>query len=63
MASSAPVIINVGALTSASRSVLLALVAIWSLWRARARPSWFMPAVAVALVVGTLVSLASTPIT
>ena len=42
---------------------LLALVAIWSLWRAQARPNWFMPAVAAALVVGTLVSLASTPIT
>ena len=43
--------------------VLLPLVAIWSLWRARARPSWFMPAVAAALVVGTLVSLANTPMT
>ena len=43
--------------------ILLALVAIWSLWRARARPGWFMPAVAAALVVGTLVSLANTPIT
>ena len=43
--------------------ILLALVAIWSLWRARARPGWFVPAVAAALVVGTLVSLASTPIT
>jgi len=43
--------------------ILLALVAIWSLWRARARPGWFMPAVAAALVVGTVVSLANTPIT
>lgn len=43
--------------------VLLALVAAWSLWRARVRPGWFMPAVAAALVVGTVVSLASTPIT
>ena len=43
--------------------VLLALVAIWSLWRARVRPGWFMPAVAAALVVGTVVSLANTPIT
>jgi len=43
--------------------ILLALVAIWSLWRARARPGWFMPAVAAALVVGTIVSLANTPIT
>jgi len=43
--------------------ILLALVAIWSLWRARVRPGWFMPTVAAALVVGTLVSLANTPIT
>jgi hypothetical protein len=43
--------------------ILLALVAIWSLWRARARPGWFMPTVAAALVVGTVVSLANTPIT
>jgi hypothetical protein len=38
--------------------ILLAMVAIWSLWRARARPGWFMPAVAAALAVGTIVSLA-----
>ena len=43
--------------------ILLALAAAWSLWRARVRPSWFMPAVAAALVTGTLVSLANTPIT
>jgi len=43
--------------------ILLPLVAIWSLWRARTRPGWFMPAVAAALVVGTLVSLANTPLT
>jgi len=43
--------------------VLLPVVAIWSLWRARTRPGWFMPAVAAALVVGTVVSLANTPIT
>ena len=43
--------------------ILLPVVAIWSLWRARARPGWFMPTVAAALVVGTLVSLANTPIT
>jgi NO-binding membrane sensor protein with MHYT domain len=43
--------------------ILLALVAIWSLLRARVRPGWFMPAVAAALVVGTVVSLANTPIT
>ena len=43
--------------------ILLALVAIWSLWRARVRPGWVMPAVAGALVLGTVVSLANTPIT
>ena len=43
--------------------ILMAVVAAWSLWRARVRPGWFMPAVAAALVLGTLVSLASTPIT
>ena len=41
--------------------ILLALVAIWSLWRTRARPVWVMRAVAAALVVGTVVSLANTP--
>jgi len=48
---------------AAVEGILLALVAIWSLWRARVRPGWFMPAVAAALVVGTLVSLANTSIT
>lgn len=43
--------------------ILMALVAIWSLWRARVRPGWFMPAVAAALAIGTVVSLANTPIT
>src|SRR6476620_6496703 len=43
--------------------ILFALVAIWSLWRARTRPGWFIPAVAAALVVGTVVSLANPPIT
>lgn len=43
--------------------ILLGLVAIWSLWRARVRPGWFMPAIALALVIGTIVSLANTPIT
>jgi hypothetical protein len=43
--------------------ILLALIAIWSLWRARVRPGWFMPTVAAALVVGTVGSLANTPIT
>src|SRR5918993_2930441 len=33
------------------------------LWRARVRPGWFMPAVAAALAVGTILSLADTPIT
>ena len=43
--------------------ILLALVAIWSLSRARVRPGWFMPVVAAGLVIGTLVSLANTPMT
>ncbi len=43
--------------------LLLALVAIWSLWRARVRPGWVMPAVAIALALVTVVSLANTPIT
>ncbi|HET8766821.1 MAG TPA: hypothetical protein VFM86_05795 [Pedococcus sp.] len=43
--------------------LLLALVAVWSLWRSRTRPGWFLPTVAAALVVGTVVSLANTPIT
>jgi len=42
--------------------LLLPLVAIWSLWRAGVRPGWFMPAVAAALVLVTVVSLANTPI-
>lgn len=40
--------------------VALALVAAWSLWRARVRPGWFMPSVAAVLALGTLVSLANT---
>lgn len=43
--------------------ILMLLVAIWSLWRARVRPGWFMPAVAAALAIGTVVALANTPIT
>ncbi|MGH8940953.1 MAG: hypothetical protein ACRDV2_16635 [Actinomycetes bacterium] len=43
--------------------ILLGLVTIWSLWRVRVRPGWFMPAIALALVIGTIVSLANTPIT
>ncbi len=54
---------DIGHVGSIVFGILLAVVAIWSLWRARARPSWFMPAVAAALVVGTVVSLANTPIT
>lgn len=46
---------DVGHVGSIVFGILLALVAIWSLWRARARPGWFMPAVAAALVVGTVV--------
>ena len=40
----------------------LALVCAWSLWRTRSRPGWFMPTVAAALVVGTIVALANTSI-
>lgn len=54
---------DVGHIGSIAFGIMLVLVATWSLWRARERPGWFMPAVAAALVVGTLVSLASTPIT
>ncbi|TPG13433.1 hypothetical protein [Pedococcus bigeumensis] len=42
--------------------ILLAFVAIWSLWRARTRPGWIMPGIAAALVIWTLVSLANTTI-
>jgi len=54
---------DVAHIGSIAFGILLALVTVWSLWRARVRPGWFMPAVAALLVVGTLVSLASTPIT
>ena len=54
---------DLGHLGSIMFGVLLASVAAWSLWRTRVRPGWFMPTVATILVVGTLVSLASTPIT
>lgn len=54
---------DVGHVGSIVFGILLALVAIWSLWRTRARPGWFMPAVAAVLGVGTVVSLANTPIT
>ena len=53
---------DVGHVGSIVFGILLALVAFWSLWRARVRPGWLMPSVAAALVVLTLVSLASTPI-
>jgi hypothetical protein len=43
--------------------ILLGLVAIWTLWQARVRPGWFLPAIALALAIGTVVSLAKTPIT
>jgi hypothetical protein len=43
--------------------ILLALVAVWTLWHARVRPGWFMPIVAAALAIGTIVALANTPIT
>ena len=53
---------DVGHLGSIVLGILLALVVIWSLWRARLRPGWFMPAVALVLVVGTIVSLANSAI-
>jgi hypothetical protein len=53
---------DVGHVGSIVCGVLLALVCVWSLWRARVRPGWFMPAVAVIVVVGTIVSLANTAI-
>jgi hypothetical protein len=53
---------DIGHVGSIVCGILLALVAIWSLWRARVRPGWFMPAIAAALVVGTPVSLANTSI-
>jgi hypothetical protein len=43
--------------------ILMALVAVWTLWRVRVRPGWFMPTVAAALALGTIVALANTPIT
>lgn len=43
--------------------ILLVVVTIWSLWRVRRRPDWVMPTVAAALALGTVVSLANTPIT
>lgn len=54
---------DIGHLGSIVFGILLALVAIWTLWRARVRPHWFLPVVATALVVGTVVSLANTAIT
>jgi hypothetical protein len=54
---------DIGHIGSIVLGVALALVVTWSLWRARARPSWFMPTIAAVLVVGTLISLASTSIT
>ena len=54
---------DLGHVGSIVLGVLLALVCTGSLWRARVRPGWFMPTVATALVAGTLVSLASTPLT
>ncbi|MEV6235859.1 hypothetical protein [Lentzea sp. NPDC051838] len=54
---------DIGHLGSIVFGILLALVAIWTLWRARTLPHWFMPTVATILVVGTVVSLANSPIT
>lgn len=53
---------DVGHVGSIVFGILLALVALWSLWRARVRPGWFMPTIAMVLVIGTVVSLANTPI-
>ena len=52
---------DIGHIGSIVFGILLALVCVWTLWRAGVRPGWFMPAVAAALVFGTLVSLANTP--
>ena len=54
---------DLGHIGSIVFGIALGLVAIWTLWRAHRQPGWFMPLVALALVVGTLVSLANTPIT
>lgn len=43
--------------------LLALIVGIWSLWRTRVRPGWVLPTVAAALAIGTVVSLANTPIT
>jgi hypothetical protein len=53
---------DIGHVGSIGLGIVLALVTIWSLWRARLRPGWFTPTVAAVLVVGTLISLANTPI-
>lgn len=42
--------------------VLLPMVVVWTLWRARLRPGWFMRMIAVALAAATVVSLANSPI-
>ena len=54
---------DIGHIGSIVFGILLALVAIWTLWRTRTWPHWFLPLVAIALVVGTVVSLANTAIT
>lgn len=48
---------------SIALGVLLPVIAIGSLWRAKARPGWLMPTVAAAVSLGTVVSLANTSIT
>jgi hypothetical protein len=54
---------DMGHIGSIVFGVALGLVAIRTLWRVRIWPGWSMPLVALALVIGTIVSLASTPIT
>lgn len=53
---------DVGHLGSIVFGILLGLIATWSLWRARVRPGWFMPTISLALVIGTIASLANTAI-
>lgn len=53
---------DVAHLGSIVTGVLLVLVVVASLWRARALPGLVMPAVATVLTVGTIVALANTPL-
>jgi hypothetical protein len=53
---------DIGHVGSIVFGLMLAGVATWSLWRARARPGWVLPTVATILVVGTVVSLANSAV-